>query len=212
MKNKKVLILAVLLVAVLLAASLGYDELKAQVEPQSMVTVATAAPAEPETEVTTQSAPEATSPEDSSQAETEQPPAPDLTVYDSEGNAVSLSDLRGKPVIINFWATWCGYCVQEMPDFQTVYEEYGDEIHFMMINVTDGYQETKEDAAAFIVEKGFTFPVYYDLDLSAANAYYVNAMPVTYLLDENGMFVAWQQGALNEQLLRSGVSMLLETQ
>lgn len=205
MKNKKLLLLIILLVAVLLASSFAYNRMKDQVEPQGMLAVTeTTEPAVEETEVSGET--------EETTAETEMPVAPDFTVYDAEGNEVRLSDLRGKPVIINFWATWCGYCVQEMPDFQTVYEEYGDQIHFMMINVTDGYQETQEKAMDFIAQKGFTFPIYYDLKLEAGNAYGVNAMPVTYLLDEEGRFVAWQQGALNEKMLRTGVSLLLDTE
>ena len=53
--------------------------------------------------------------------------APDFTVFDGEGNPVSFSDFSGKPVVINFWATWCGYCVKEMPSFEKAFEEFGDE-------------------------------------------------------------------------------------
>ena len=210
--NKKLLLLILLLAAVLLGSSAAYNGLKDQVQPQTMATAPTTEPTQPTAAETTETEPQETTAETQSDEEEEAQPGPDFLVYDAQGEPVQFSDLRGKPVIINFWATWCGYCVEEMPDFQKVYEEYGDQIHFMMINVTDGYQETQEKAAAFIEKKGFTFPVYYDLDLSAANTYRVNAMPVTYLFDENGVFVAWQQGALNEEILRIGVDLLLETE
>ena len=57
--------------------------------------------------------------------------APDFTVYDIEGNAVNLSDFIGKPTIVNFWASWCGPCKSEMPDFEAAYLEQGEEIHFL---------------------------------------------------------------------------------
>jgi len=98
----------------------------------------------------------------------------------------------------------------EMPEFQSMYETYGDNIHFMMVNVTDGYQETQEKAESFIAEAGYTFPVYFDLELSAAQAYGVNAMPVTYFIDAEGYLIAYGQGALNASTIQQGVDMILD--
>ena len=142
-------------------------------------------------------------------AEAEKQAAPDFTVYDIDGNPHSLSDFRGKPVILNFWATWCGYCKMEMPDFEEKYGRYGEDIHFIMLNVTDGSQETVETASAFIAEQGYTFPVYYDTDLAAASAYNTSGLPVTYFIDAEGNFVAWQQGMLTAETLQVGIDMLL---
>lgn len=136
--------------------------------------------------------------------------APDFTVYDVDGMSHKLSDFRGKPVILNFWASWCGPCVSEMPEFQRFYEEYGEEIHFVLVNLTDGHQETVASASSFIQEQGYTFPVYYDTDIDAAMQYGVSAVPVSYFIDAEGYFVAWAQGALSEDMLRQGVDMLLE--
>ena len=135
--------------------------------------------------------------------------APDFTVYDLEGNAHKLSDFRGKPVLLNFWASWCGPCQMEMPDFQKYYESHGDKVNFVIVNLTDGRQETVESASAFIEEKGYTFPVYYDTDIDAAAKYGVNAVPVSYFLDAEGYFVAWAQGALTADMLQQGMDMLL---
>lgn len=143
--------------------------------------------------------------------ETEAQPslAPDFTVYDLEGNAHKLSDFQGKPILLNFWASWCGPCQMEMPDFEEFYKTYGEQIHFVIVNLTDGQQETVESASAFIAEKGYTFPVYYDTDIDAAAKYGVNAVPVSYFIDAEGYFVAWAQGALSADMLQQGMDMLL---
>ena len=135
--------------------------------------------------------------------------APDFTVYDLEGNAHKLSDFRGKPVLLNFWASWCGPCQMEMPDFQKYYESHGDQVNFVIVNLTDGQQETVESASAFIEEKGYSFPVYYDTDIDAAMKYGVSAVPVSYFIDAEGYFVAWAQGALSADMLQQGMDLLL---
>lgn len=138
--------------------------------------------------------------------------APDFTVYDLEGNPHKLSDFRGKPVLLNFWASWCGPCQMEMPDFQKYFESHGDKVHFVIVNLTDGQQETVESASAFLAEKGYTFPVYYDTDIDAAAKYGVNAVPVSYFIDADGYFAAWAQGALTAEMLQQGMDLLLGEQ
>lgn len=137
---------------------------------------------------------------------------PDFTVYDIGGNPVKLSDFRGKPVLLNFWASWCGPCVMEMPEFQNFYESYGEQVHFVIVNLTDGYQETVESASGFIAEQGYTFPVYYDTDIDAAMKYGVSAVPVSYFIDGEGNLAAWQQGMLSAELLQQGMDLLLGEQ
>ncbi len=134
--------------------------------------------------------------------------APDFTVYDIDGNAVSLSDFRGKPVVVNFWASWCGPCKSEMPEFETAYGEYGEEVHFLIVNMTDGYSETVDSAMKFIEKNGYTFPVYYDTKQEAAIAYSVYSIPATYFIDKDGYVVANARGALNLDTLKKGIDMI----
>lgn len=142
-------------------------------------------------------------------AEESRDPAPNFTFYDGDDQSFQLSDFQGKPVILNFWASWCGPCKMEMPEFQKAFETYGEEIHFVLVNLTDGRRETKEKAQEFLSGTDYTFPVYFDTDLAGATAYSVTAVPVTYFIDAEGNFVAWGSGALSAEMLQQGIDMLL---
>ena len=137
--------------------------------------------------------------------------APNFTVYDRDGNAVKLSDMKGKPVVLNFWATWCPYCVEEMPDFEAAYNKYKDKVVFMMINVTDG-AETIEKASAFVDSYGYTFPVYFDTTQEAAYAYYATSLPISFFIDAKGDLVAYGSGMLDTASIEQGIGMILDKQ
>ena len=134
--------------------------------------------------------------------------APDFTVYDAAGKAVRLSDLKGKPVIFNFWASWCGPCKSEMPEFEAAFKQYGDQIQFMMINLTYG-SETRSAADSFISSSGYTFPVYYDTDGGASGTYGVSAIPTTYFVNAKGELIARGVGALDGASLKQGIEMII---
>ena len=133
---------------------------------------------------------------------------PDFTVYDRDGNQVKLSDFIGKPIVLNFFASWCGPCKSEMPDFEAKYREIGDGVQFLMINLTDGYYETVKSATDFIDGAGYTFPVFFDTDSSAATAYNVVSIPTTYFIDANGNIVARATGAISAATLAEGIGMI----
>ena len=135
--------------------------------------------------------------------------APDFIVLDREGAEVSLSDFIGKPVILNFWASWCGPCKSEMPEFEAAYQKYREEIQFMMVNLTDGSRETVETAAEYIAGEGYTFPVFFDTESEAAISYGATSIPVTYFVDAEGHLVAYGSGALSGEILQSGMEMIL---
>lgn len=142
--------------------------------------------------------------------ETELSEAPDFTIIDADGNDVSLSDFEGTPVVLNFWASWCPPCKSEMPDFDKVYGELGEDVTFLMVNMTDGNRETTETAKDFIETSGYSFPVYFDTEQEAAIVYSVRSIPTTYFINEEGLLVTGAQGAISEDILRKGISMIIE--
>lgn len=133
--------------------------------------------------------------------------APDFTVYDGDGNAVNLSDYFGKPIVLNFWASWCPPCKSEMPHFETACKENTD-IQFLMVNMTSG--DSKADAENFIKDEGYTFPVLFDTDGDAAMTYGASSLPVTFFIDKNGDMISYAVGMLSEENLRKGLDMIKE--
>jgi len=134
--------------------------------------------------------------------------APDFTVYDANGNAVSLSDMKGKPVVVNFWASWCPPCKAELPDFDEACLEHEGEVVFMMVNMTDGVQETLDAAQSYLAGTSFTFPVYFDSDLSAAYAYGVSSIPMTLFINAKGELVTFARGRIDADTLEKGIGMI----
>lgn len=133
-----------------------------------------------------------------------------FTVTDWDGNEVELKDFKGKPVILNFWASWCPPCKGEMPDFEDAYKEHGDKIQFMMINLTDGNRETVELAKKHITDNDYSFPVFFDTKAEVGYSFSVSSIPATYLVDENGNVVGHAIGAIDRKTLDEAIKILLE--
>jgi len=136
-------------------------------------------------------------------------PAVDFTVYTQDGEVVNLSDFYGKPIVVNFWATWCGPCKSELPAFEKLSTEYKDDVVFMMVNLTDGAQETVGSVSEFIMDNGYHFTVYFDTDMDAALTYGVYSIPATLFIDADGNIVASHMGAMSESTLRNYIENLL---
>ena len=204
--NKKVLlILCIIFAGLMIGAGVLYNNLSGAVQMGGLVT------APQETEAPTEAPTEAVIPtEPTLPPETTEPDysAPDFTMLDKDGNEVSLASFFGKPIILNFWASWCGPCKSEMPDIQKFYEQYGEDIHFLIVNCTDGSRETVDTAKAFIENAGYTFPVYFDTTSMGAYTYGASSIPLTYFIDANGELVAYYMGAMSEDILRQGVDMI----
>ena len=127
--------------------------------------------------------------------------APNFTVYDSNNRQVKLTDFLGTPVVLNFWASWCGPCQSEMPEFQKAFETYGDSIQFLMVDVGEAMQ----DGQAFISSTNYTFPVFFDVRSEAATAYRVSAIPATYFISAEGQIIDSYVGAIPESVLLAGI-------
>ena len=147
--------------------------------------------------------------EDSADTQSDLPEAPDFTVVYADGNEVHLSDFRGTPVVLNFWASWCGPCKSEMPDFDDAAARLEGQVQFLLVNMTDGSRETLESAQAYLEETGISTPAYFDTSYSAAIAYGVTSLPTTYFIDAQGGAVARAMGAIDADTLQKGIDMIL---
>ena len=134
--------------------------------------------------------------------------APNFTMLDKDGKTVELSSKKGKPIILNFWASWCPPCKAEMPDFEEAYKKYGNEVEFMMVNLTDGYQETLQKAKEHVSSNGYTFPVYFDTESSGAYAYNISSVPATYVIDTEGNIVAHAIGMMTAEDLETAITLV----
>ena len=127
--------------------------------------------------------------------------APNFRLETPEGDSIVLSDYRGRPVFLNFWAVWCGPCRFEMPEMEKVHQELGDEITFLAVDV----RESAKRVIAYREILGLTFQMALDTDRAVANGYQVPGLPLTFLLDGDGVIRHVRLGAFlsKEDILES---------
>lgn len=134
--------------------------------------------------------------------------APNFMLTDSSGNVVSLDQFLGeKAVIVNFWASWCNFCLEEMPDLESVGQEFSDDLVILGIN----NQETVAQGEPFALARGVTYPLLYlPRDDQIVKAYQVLAMPTTYYVDKNGIIVDRKLGFDTHEGIRDRALLALE--
>jgi thiol-disulfide isomerase/thioredoxin len=193
MKKRTLLITLIALLVVLGVAGVLYPKLATGMQSGQLAN-ATAEAAQQPTEAS----------EPAESTEPEPIPAPDFTVLDWDGNEVKLSDYIGKPVVLNFWAHWCGPCQMEMPEFNAAYERLGGEVTFLMVHEGAAVEDGKDK----VTEGGYTFPVVFDVDSSAGNTYGITAYPTTFFINKEGNLQAYYMGAMDANLLQQGIDLI----
>lgn len=148
------------------------------------------------------------------------PAAVDFTLTDQYGNTHTLSDYKGKVVFLNFWATWCPPCKQEMPHIQALYEEWGEnqkDVIFLGVanpkskaypNNQDG---TKEEITAFLADNGYTFPTVFDETGEILNAYSISAFPTTFMINKEGNVMGYVPGMMTKDIMESVIGQALDS-
>jgi len=134
-------------------------------------------------------------------------PAPDFELTAVDGTTIRLSDYRGKPVILNFWATWCAPCRAEFPEFQEAAVDNADRLVIIGVNNTSADQA--DQVPDFLQEFGITFPIVYDTnDGATVETYRILGLPTTIFIDSNGIVNEVFTGPLNKAYIESKISEL----
>lgn len=197
---KKVIIYLICFVALIVGAKFGYDYLSENYEREI-----------PENNVLTEISGDVLSGDSSSgELSAERYPAIDFEVMNESGEKVKLSSYFGKPIVVNFWASWCGPCKAEIPEFIEAYQKYGEEVEFLMVNLTDGQTDTVESVKEFVSENKYDFPLYFDTEFSASDAYQIYSIPQTLFVDENGNIQKLYIGMIDKNVLESEISSLTQ--
>ncbi|GKX31313.1 hypothetical protein SH1V18_37930 [Vallitalea longa] len=132
--------------------------------------------------------------------------APDFTLSNGKGSNYTLSDYKGKLILVNFFTTWCTYCREEMPAFQRIYNKYKDEVAIIGVNVQhDANEKPVSEVLNWLNNLNVTFPVVFDSDGTATDNYYINGYPTTYVISKQGEIIGYVN-AVTEQDLENLIS------
>lgn len=160
------------------------------------------------TENTAEPIPEETQAQKETSQESNTVPAPDFTLSDQFGNTHTLSEYKGKVVFLNFWTTWCGYCKEEMPDIQQIYEEYGqNQGDLIVLGVANprselfpnGADVEKNEIIQFLTDAGYTYPTVMDTTGSVFREYGISSFPFTLMIDRDGNVFGYVGGMLTKE-------------
>ena len=142
-----------------------------------------------------------------------------IVLYDQYGKKHSIEEYKGKVVVINFWATWCGYCVEEMPEFEKVYKEFGSNKKDVIILGVAGPKSKensnnvdveKDKIISFLKKKNITYPSLMDETGKSFDDYKVRALPMTYVINKNGYLEGFVNGAITDEQLRKAINETLK--
>ena len=149
-----------------------------------------------------------------SAAESEDVEAPDFTLQDQYGVEHTLSQYRGKVVFLNFWATWCPWCVKEMPDIEELYHELGEnQEDVVFLGLASPLAVDNVDEAgiiSFLEEHGWTYPVLMDETGELFQTYYAQSLPTTWLIRKDGMVMGYVPGAMSKDQMQEVIRMTAE--
>jgi thiol-disulfide isomerase/thioredoxin len=134
--------------------------------------------------------------------------APPFILPTINGDIIDLSKNENKPTVINFWATWCTYCHEEMPIFQKYYKQYNKKTNFIMINAT--FSESEENVKEYIKSNNYSFPVALDIEGDISQLYASSAYPQTYILDKNNKIVFHYIGKISKKTLEEEINKVIQ--
>lgn len=146
---------------------------------------------------------------DSQDSETTTVAIPDFVFEDTDGNVLSFADFKGKPVVINFWATWCPFCVKELPDFDRAAAEYGDRVNFIFLDEVDGQRESVENGKAYWRRNNFeNIVTYYDTGMEGYYTFGANSLPTTFFADKDGNLYGYKVGMMTYEQITGALEEL----
>ena len=144
--------------------------------------------------------------------------APDFTLVDQYGEEHTLSDYKGKVVFLNFWATWCPPCREEMPDIEALYKEYGENSEDLVIlsvanpktkDNPNNNDKTIEEVTKFMEDNGYSYPALMDTTGDVLLQYYITAFPTTFMIDREGRVIGYANGALTKDIMKNIITQAL---